>query len=169
MHRFGKYIVTALITFTIGLVCSFLTRGEMFSSKHVQEVPAVPVEVESSPERVSVVGGHGLTSDRFETLSFEYKYSDGSYLNQLMIFYGSTERAHAELEKRLQQASNILLRKPMLDEKGRHIGERVIATFPPQNESAAPSAELLWTEHSTFAIQRRRSLKDLMHAFDAKR
>ena len=80
MRRFGKYIVSALITFMLGLMCSFLTRGQLFSSKDVQEIPTASIEVESNPRRVSSVAGHGLAADGFESHYFEYRYSNGTYL-----------------------------------------------------------------------------------------
>lgn len=169
MRRFGKYIVTSLITFTVGLICSFLTHGQPFSSRYVQLRPAAPIEVETSPQRVSSVVGHGLTSDGFETHYFEYRYSNGAYLQQSSTFYRSPQHATAELQKRIQQASEIIGREPLFDEQGQQIGERVVARFPLQSESDTASAELLWTEHGRFVIQKRNSLTDILDDFYSKR
>ena len=159
MRRFGKYVVTALITFTLGVASSFLTGGEWFSSRRTRVIQPAFIDVESRrPEILSNVTGHGITSDGFETSLSEYQYSDGTYVHKLSTFYKSTERAHEELQKRVQQASSIVSREPVLDEKGRQIGERVLARFTLQNESASPSVELLWTEHGRFVIQKRLSL-----------
>lgn len=169
MRRFCKYIVTALITFTLGLVCSFLTHGELFSSKYVHEIPAASIDVESSPQLVSSVVAHGLTGDGFETHYFEYHYSNGTYLQQYSTFYRSPWRATAELQKRIQQASEIIRYEPLLDEQGQQIGERVVARFPSQNASDASSAELLWTEYDRLVVQKRNSLTDILHDLYSKR
>ena len=159
MRRFGKYVVTALITFILGVASWFLTGGDWFSSRHTRVIQPAFIDVETRrPEIHSNVTGHGITSDGFETFLSEYQYSDGTYVHQLSTFYKSTERAHEELQKRVRQAASIVSRETVLDEKGRQIGERVVATFTPQNESAAPSVELLWTEHGRFVIQKRLSL-----------
>jgi hypothetical protein len=166
IERFGKYVVTAVITFSVGLVCSSLTGR--FSSSQPQTLSYAVINVQSRrPEIVSSQAGHRLTSDGFATSFSTHEYSDGSYLRQVSTFYASSERARAELEKRLQHASKIILRQPVFDEHGQQIGERVIATF--QNEADAATAELLWTEHGRFVIQQRRSLEDLMLDFYEKR
>ena len=167
IERFGKYVVTTLITFTVGLACSSLTGW--FSSSQPQTLSYAVINVQSRiPEIVSSQAGHSLSNDGFATSFSTHEYSDGSYLRQVSTFYASSERARAELEKRLQHASQIIARQPNLDEQGQQIGQRVIATFPAKNESDA-TAELLWTEHGRFVIQQRRSLEDLMHDFYEKR
>src|SRR5262245_57078638 len=165
MHRFGRYVVTALITFTLGIAFSFLTGA--FSSKQNQMNPPAPaIHVErKSADTVSSMGGHGITADGFETHFFQYQYADGSFRNELRIFYDSPERATAELEKYLEETSEVVRRGPLFDEKGRQTGERVVAIFASQKVSVPVSAQLLWTDHSTLVIEERSSLKSILDEF----
>ena len=166
MHRFGKYMLTAFVTFALGLACSFLLRNDSISSLKIETAarPSIPVEPRNC-EIVSSTVGHGLTSDGFETYSFNYQYSDGTYLNRLTISYGSAARANSEFIKRLEQTTGIIRRELLLDEKGAARGEKAVATFG----SSTPTAELLWTDHGNFVIQTRDSLKALLDDLDQKR
>jgi hypothetical protein len=169
MRRFGKYVVSALVTFTLGLLCSFLTGGELLSSKKVREIQPVPLEAEGDPALVLRNVGHGLTGDGYETHYFDYRYSNGSYRRQYSIFYRSPERAAAELQKRIKQAAEIIRREPLFDQQGRQIGEKLVATFASENQTDLSSAEFLWTEHGRLVVQQCNSSIEILRDFHEKR
>ena len=167
MRRFGKYIVTAFITFALGLMSSFVTGGHWFSSSF--RCPASPALQNRTRHIVSSVAGEGVTSGGFAHSFSEQQYSDGTYLNEYATFYSSADRAKAELLTQLQQASEILLQGKAFDEKERETGVKVVAVFGAQNGAAVASPELLWTEDGALFVKKSNSLKVILEESDKMR
>lgn len=165
MRRYFHYITTAFVTFAVGLTCSLVlgTNDGMFVSQTRRFFNPSDKSIER-PKLIGGIAGSGISDDGYPTSFSDSDYADGTYVHQLSIFYGSPERAASELQKRIAAASEIIRREPMLDKNGKQIGERVVAKF-------GSHAELLWTEHQhgRFAIQKRRSVQDILDALDGKR
>lgn len=156
MHRFGKYIVTAVITFAVGLGCSFLMGRNRSAVRRSQEMHALLLNAERRNCSVT----RGSTRDEFETSYLECAYSDGTYLQELTTNFKSSELANSALQLQIQRASHVFLRAPLFDQSGQQIGERVVAIFPTK-DTPLSSTQLLWTDHGTFVIQRRSAVKTI--------
>ena len=157
MHTFGKYIATALITFVVGLACSFLMGRERSASRPSEEIHALLLNA----ERTNCSVTRGSARDEFESSYLECGYSDGTYLQQLTTNFKSPELANSALQSQIQRASQVFLRAPLFDESGRQIGERVVAIFPTQDASGLSSTQLLWTDGGTLVLQRRSAVKTI--------
>ena len=62
--------------------------------------------------------------------SQEYEGSDGIWLSYTGLSYASATQAKRELKSKLKNALSVIEREPNLDEKGRKVGERIVAIFP---------------------------------------
>jgi hypothetical protein len=74
-----------------------------------------------------VMVSHGEIIGGGSTVGWVYESSDGIKVWSFSGDYGSPSRAAKELERRLKSAKQIIEQIPKIDDKGRHIGERVIA------------------------------------------
>ena len=172
MRRLTIRLAVALLTFTVGVAAAWLWFFACQASPDELEVTEkISAPVPSRRERTIVSGmaGEGISEDGYPTSFVDYEYSDGTSIHQLSVFYKSPKRAKSELQKRLKEAVEIIRREPVLDEKGRQVGERVVATFAPYKDSSAVRAELLWTEGARYVSQRRSSLESILEAFDSRR
>lgn len=159
MRQYSAYIVTTIVTFTVGLASSLLlgTNDGLFINR-LQQFSKPSVSVKDRPRIVSGIAGTGWSDEGFPTSFSDHDYSDGTYVHQLSVFYPSGARATSELQKRIQTAG-ILRRDPVLDSDGHQIGERVVTS----------NGELLWTENQRLVIQKRRSVQDILNALDKSR
>lgn len=167
MRRFTPSLIIALLTFIVSVGASvawfLVTRSSVKS-----DAPAIPrVEVKRERTIVRGIAGQGISPDGYPTSFSNQEYSDGTSIDQMSVFYRSSKRANAELQKRIKEANAIIRREPALDEHGRQIGERVVATFVPYKGSLVASAELLWTEGSRYVLQKRSSLQSILNALDS--
>ena len=169
MRRVISHICVALLSFTIGIVTNsawvFVQHAgspKVLHCDSIQTGPAIERKIVFSIEGASL-GTNGQRSFS------NYVYSDGGSLQQTSVRYESAERANGELWKRLSQAKEIVRREPVLDVGGHAVGERVVATFVPYENSSVASAELLWTERPRFNTRRGPSLKGLLEDLDLKR
>lgn len=102
-----------------------------------------PVEFED------VQGGRGKTEDGIPFSYHLYKSSDGVGVTTTVEDCGSTFRANRALQRKSKRAVKIIERRPKLDDKGKRVGERVVAMFAPDS-SEKENAAVLWTEGSQF-------------------
>jgi len=172
MRRLTFRLIVTLLTFIIGVTSAalwFFTHQSLSNKNKVVESSSAPIPAKRERTIVSGMAGEGISKDGYPTSFAHHKYSDGTSIHQLSVFYKSPKRANAELQKRLKEAVEIIRREPALDEKGHQIGGRVVATFAPYKGSSAVWAELLWTEGSRFVSQRRSSLESILEDLDSKR
>ncbi len=170
MHRFTLRLIIALLTFIIGVGASaawFIVRRPFAVKSNAAAIPTVQDKREKTI--VGGIAGEGISADGYPTSFSNHEYSDGTSIHQMSVFYRSSKRANVELQKRIKEADAIIRREPVLDEQGRQIGERVVATFVPYKGSSVDSAELLWTEGSRYVSQKRSSLQSILNDLDSNR
>lgn len=165
MRRLILRLAVAVLSFAIGIAATWLWFvSQHQSSNEIKVEESHPASAPTKQERAVVYGvdGDGISEDGNRT-SFTYEeFSDGTSLDQRSVYYNSPKRATQELQKRLQDAEEIVKRETVFDEKGRQIGEKVIATFAPYKGSSAIWAELLWTEGARFISQKHSSLQSIL-------
>jgi hypothetical protein len=170
MCRFAFRLAVALLTFTVGVAATtlwFFPR-QLFSDKNkFSEKNPTPVVYSREKTLVAGTDGNGISKDGYQVAFTDEIYSDGTSFHQISMYYNSPKRANAELQKRLEEAVEIIGREPVTDKKGHQIGERVIATFASDQDSSTVQAELLWTENSRYVSQKRSSLEEILNAIDS--
>jgi|SRR5947209_2339771 len=164
MHRLSICLCVAVIAFILGLAAvSFRPtfRHEYAAASGNLLTPVV----ENRTSMIDVVED-GVTDDGFPTGRGTTTSSDGTRFSWQWIKYKSPQHANQELQKRLEQAVEIIRREPDLDGRGRQIGERVVATFAPYKRSSIVWAELIWTSGSNFGYVKSSSLQNILEYED---
>jgi hypothetical protein len=108
-----------------------------------------------------VMVSHGKISGGGSTVGWAYESSDGIRVWSFSGDHGSPSRAAKELQRRLKSVKQIFERTPKLDDKGKQIGERVIArlTIAPDTTEMA---SVLETSGSSFSWVYAISLEDVL-------
>ena len=165
MRRLILRLAIAFLTFTIGIAAATLWSIYLSKPSKIVKVEKVqptvsPIKQERTYKPAGVAGscitdaGYGCSFTGFES-------SDGMTFSQMSEFYDSPKRANRKLEKKLKKATDIIKREPVYDEQGKKVGEKVIATFPP-NDPYNGVAELLWTYESRFTYVSGTSLQNIL-------
>jgi hypothetical protein len=92
--------------------------------------------------------GKAETKDEIPFSFSIYESCDGVRFSQWTELYNSPERAGKALEERLQMAE-IITREPMLDEKWKQIGEKMLIEYAPVYPHQDKRAALFWTNGSS--------------------
>lgn len=167
MRRLMFRLAVALITFVIGLASSFIwsifhpaTRTEENRSSLLK-----PGREESGVYAIGA-GGGGISAGNFteseSSFSTSESFSNGTTLNQTSISYSSLERARSALQDKLKDAVEIIKREPVLDERGRQVGERVLAMFATYDGAFVIHAEVLSTNGSEFISLSGSSINEML-------
>ncbi len=172
MRRLTIRATVALLTFTIGVAAAafwFFFHQPSSNETEVIKSGYAPTTAKQAKVIVGGTGGEAIRQDG-QVVSFTYHdYSDGTSVRQESWFCESAERATSELQKRLKDAVEVVRREPVLDENGRQIGERVVATFPANDNSSGVSAWVLWTKGPKYFEQRWSSLEAAVSDFESWR
>lgn len=86
----------------------------------------------------------GTTKDGVPYSAQIYESPDGVTVSVTRENRDSAASAAKVLQKRIKAAVEIIERGPKLDETGRRVGERVVATFA-KSDSSGNEVEVLWT------------------------
>lgn len=117
--------VVALLTFTIGVTLS--SSG----LRHHRPVLKPATVVEPAASRPSESQPLSFSSRMHacgpQANYHTYESSDGVFISEANERYPSARRANLELQKRIHSATEIIERSPELDERGRRVGEKVVA------------------------------------------
>ena len=163
MKRFSFRLIVALATF---LVCVSLTGLWLIKRPSAQvfhvQTPEIPRSFVEQPlsfrSMMSACGPDG---------SFQsYESSDGVPLSWQSRIFRSAAGARGELRLRLRGATEILERTPELDDKGRRVGERVVAVFAP-DDSGQSRACIFLTHNNIFNSTEASSLRHVL-AFEER-
>ncbi|HEV8428743.1 MAG TPA: hypothetical protein VGQ41_12655 [Pyrinomonadaceae bacterium] len=100
----------------------------------------------------------GATKDGAPFASQAYQSSDGIGVSVTRENRDSATRASKELQRKLKATTRVIERSPKLDEKGRRVGERVVAMFA-LDDSQKEQASVLWTNGRQFYYIESLSLK----------
>ena len=90
--------------------------------------------------------GHAC-GGRYYSHTTGYEAPDGVMISESAAQFSSASMAKRELRKRLEYATSIIEREAKYDNKGRKLGERVMALFN-SKEEGKKVAILLWTENN---------------------
>jgi hypothetical protein len=167
MRRLMFRLAVALLTFIIGVAVSFIW-SVFHPSTRIEENRSSLLGPARQPPVVSSIGagGGGISAGNFteseSSFSTSESFSNGTTLDQTSIIYSSPERARSELQKRLKDAVEIIKREPVLDERGRQVGERVLAMFASQARASVIHAELLSTNGSEFISLSGSSINEML-------
>jgi hypothetical protein len=160
-------LAIALITFIIGLASSFIW-SIFHPAARIDENRSALLEPARRPSVVSSIGagGGGISAGNFtgseSSFSTYESFSNGTTLDQTSIIYSSPERARIALQDKLKGAVEIIKQEPVLDEKGRQVGERVLAMFASQERASVIHAELLSTNGSEFTSLSGSSINEML-------
>lgn len=152
MRRLTFRFLAGLFTFLIGISAASLWLVAHYTSPiTVEPAKNVPVQLSANQERTYERGIAGsATANNPRGGSFtSFHSSDGMSFTKWSTDCGSLSRADKELQKRLKRALETVSREPVFDESGRRVGEKVVASFPPNYDGSGP-ASLLWTYGSEF-------------------
>ncbi len=116
MKRFAFYIAVLFLTFAFSVAAT-----KLYFSWHIQFECTALFGIHIPPEG----WGRGAS----------YKSFDGVKLSSTSSTFPSRQSAGSALQTSLQEATEIIERKPLHNDAGETIGERVVAKFPP-NEIA---------------------------------
>ncbi len=164
MKRLIFRLIFALLTFTIGLAATSLLlsyrrpASQIIITETKQSEPhaiSQPIRFEPGVRACGYIKGGGSFSDSSHTSS------DGIGVGYLSAEYPSPSRANKELRRKIKEAIQIIERAPMLNDKREHVGERVVAMFPP-NSPFKESASVFWTDGANFYSIDSPSLKNAL-------
>ena len=161
----SRLAVAALACF-MGLTVSWswksLIRPHVIGVQ-LAETPTEPqVQITAEPQRMHSPGaaGNGITKGGVPFSFTSFTSSDGVAYFQWSETHRSPGAAHRTLAQALSRSIKIIKRESLLDETGRRVGERIVATFPARSRYG--SAAVLWTEGSTFGYVSAPSLENLL-------
>lgn len=137
------YVLTITILSVFSLSGCGKTTNHASSNYLTPEVISVPQRQQSEITFERTEAGRRARPTG-EAISFqEFKASDGVWLSTEVETYKSPDLAIKELQTRIKEAVNIIERKPLLDEKGTRMGERVVAQFA-SIENHPPYYAVIW-------------------------
>ena len=160
----GRLGVAALACF-MGLTVSWswksLNRAHMSLGQLAETGPEPPVQT-AAPQspRSPGAAGNGVTKGGVPFSFTRFTSSDGVACFQWSETHRSPGAAHRALEHAVGRSIKIIKREALLDESGRRVGERIVATFSARSRYGSVAA--LWTEGSTFGYISAPSLENLL-------
>ncbi len=163
MRRHSLRALLALLTFAAGIAANSLwvTRRQDVHATSVmmRPPPAAPAEKKrtyTGGSHASIsIGGYGGCLNNISS-------SDGMQFSKLDIYYDSSKRALKAFRENLNQSTDVIKREPLIDEQGRKVGEKAVATFAPYEGSSVVAAKLLWAEGSSFGYVESSSLQNIL-------
>ena len=165
MNRFTLYLMVALLTFVLGIGAVSLWARVRYSSpvtiKRTENLSSKSAPTLSGRGYKVVSSGKVLTKDGTPTFISSWRTSDGMSFYHWREYHVSPEHAHRSLQKTLDKAVKIIKRETLFDVSGHEVGEKVIATFPPQYSEYGTVA-LLWTDGATFTYESSSSLQNIL-------
>ena len=164
MYRLTFRLAIAILTFTIGVVATFqwlIFRPLSPATISVEQNQLLAVQIERRRNYESGMHASGFAG-RYRACFGTVTSSDGMSFSWTRISYNSSARARRELQRRLNRAVEIVKREPVFGEAGRQVGEQVVATFVPYRGASVVSAELIWTDGSTFGYVESSSLQNIL-------
>lgn len=138
MNRLLRKLPVAILTFFIGIA-----------------IPSVWLTFTPTFQACGVTrngGGYGATG---------YKSSDGYELSKGCGGHGTPQLARQALEEDLSSTTNVIERRPKLDEQGRQIEERVVARVPTEDTKAG-LAVIFWTDEDRLCYVAGESLRHVL-------
>jgi hypothetical protein len=142
MRKTILHLVVALMTFTVGVaavwLCSFAPSKETATSElneNVVLLAAPPVKQRFTSTFRACKPGWVQG----------YITSDGERLSESGNRFSSPALASGKLQKWMKGAEKIIERAPRFDSKGKKVGERVIAAYPP-NDHGVKWVSIMWTD-----------------------
>ena len=149
MRRLSFRLTVALFMFVIGLTAASLwfplRRPSPPDGKAEISIPLQAPVTQQRTYRSAGPAGKCATKDGFPCSFTSFESSDGMSFSQMSETYNSHGRANKELQRRLEDASEIIKRESLFNEQGKQKGEKVVATFPPDARYKG-AAEILWTD-----------------------
>ena len=163
MYRLNLRLTVVMLTIVVGISATSLWF--MYHRQSDEESPKVasgssPIEKRTYDE-IEVVA-HGVTDGGLPEGHGAFTSSDGIRFSWRRITFGSPQRARRELQKKLYEAVEIVKREAILNDKGREVGEKAVATFPVAKGSSGVSAKILWTTGSDFGYVEGPSLESIL-------
>jgi hypothetical protein len=160
MRRLNLRLIVAMLT-VVGVTAAlfwFVSRRQLDT-----EVPKKIVSRHSEKTTYgNIVDAHGVTEDGLPTGHGAITSSDGTNFSWERISYGNPRRARKELQKQLNEAAEIIKREPIFDDKGREVGEKVVAIFPVAKGSSGVFARILWITGSDVGHLESSSLENIL-------
>jgi len=163
MHRFILRLTVVILTFVVGVATD--TVWFMLGQPSDKEGPSKSSSASATIEKRTyddTVIGHGVTDDGLPMGRGGITSSDGMNFSWQRITYESPEDAKDELQRKLNEAAEIIKSEPNLDHKGWQVGEKAMATFPVAKASSGVFAKILWTNGSDFGYLESSSLENLL-------
>lgn len=144
MQRRIAYPVITLITFSIGISAVWLCYFAHSKKVETNEPRENFILLASPPARQRFTPTFRACKPGWVQ---GYVSSDDERLLESGNGYSSSAKANQELQKWIQEAEQIVERTATLDSKGKKMGERVVAIFPP-NDQGIKWAAIIWTDKS---------------------
>jgi hypothetical protein len=143
MRRFTLRFIIALLTFIIGVTAVslwFVLRHSSLGFFNQAVNPPVQTLVKS--ERTYQRGAAGQSTEgSFITLIS----SHGMSFTKWTVYCRTPQLATKELQKRLNKATEIISREPVLDKGGQQVGEKILVGYSVRYPNVR-DASLIWTE-----------------------
>lgn len=128
MKRFAFYIAVIFLTFAFSVAVT-----KLYFSWHIQFECTALFGIMVPPDG----SGRGAS----------FKSFDGVKLSSTSSGFPSRQSAEAALQTSLREATEIIERKPLLNDAGENVGERVVARFPPNEYTAEGYISILALEN----------------------
>jgi len=154
----------------IAIVATYLYSTDQESERTISIQGDHPEQAIAEKERTYQLRQQALGEvDGYRACFSTFESSDGMVFNSATIPYHSSKRARTGLETKLREAVEIIEREDTLDETGRKVGKKVLATFAPYDGSPMVSAAILWTSGSDFGYVRSATLRNILEYRKDKR
>jgi hypothetical protein len=140
---------------TIAIVISFvvLAHGLQPGSNALGAQEVVPTSKDTQqPSRIKFKAlriSNGQTPDGIWFSLTKFEAEDGSLATKLVIPFDTSARADQELRRSVKLATKVVHASSQVDEKGKVIGQRVLALYPVADPDL-PIVKLSWTMGSTY-------------------
>jgi len=142
--RFTLAVFVALIIQLYGQHLAPDALGAGRPSQTKKETPR-PSGIKFKATRI----GNGETPDGVLYGFTKFEAEDRTLAYILVIPFSSAKRAEEELQRRIKLATKIVRSNPQVDNKGKIVGQRVLALYT-GNTPSHPLVKLTWTIGSTF-------------------
>lgn len=164
-----KIMRCATITATFGGLASFLSPfnlsgfieqlgvNAVFSisvTQTTQEKKSNTSTVSNNPGEIKfklTKIGNGRSDDGTWWTEYDIRTSDGHLLHNRYFPFRTVDRANKEFRFFVKNAKRVIEQGPVVDDKGRAIGKRVLALFAEEDEKEKTNYRLFWTSDTLFS------------------
>jgi hypothetical protein len=156
----------AFLVLELALLCSTVCFSRQAQGNSAGSVPQAMTSATENDRLIFRVDstGSGTRNDGFLFTTMRLSASDGGVLDRYFVDFSTSAQASRELSAWVSTAEKTLRKTPQMNERGRKVGDRILAIFPGKSPES-DRVKLIWNVGPKFRAASANSL-DLVMEFE---